>query len=119
MPIGKGGDFYEHDLAHIAKVAMVPDMAKKHPGKRFCFDHFKTKVIGEYGIRHPVVVVEDRPGFDPTTFDIGHSEATALDVVRMANEALGHTDADVDDIINSSIRAESMSRGKRSRRRRR
>jgi hypothetical protein len=62
-----------------------------------------SRLKSEDGVRHPAIVVEGQEGYQPTTFDIGSTDATALWNVEKANAALALTKEDVKEIIASTM----------------
>ena len=76
---------------------------REYPGCRICFDYKLSRQKNDDGTRHPVIVVEDQAGYEPTTFDIGSTDETALWNVDRANAALARTKADVNEIISSTM----------------
>ena len=68
-----------------------------------CFDYDLSRIRGEDGTRHPAIVVEEQEGYQPTTFDIGSTDETALWNVEKANAALALTQEDVRAIIASTM----------------
>ena len=54
-------------------------------------------------MRHPAIVVEGQEGYQPTTFDIGSTDETALWNVEKANATLALTKENVRAIIASTM----------------
>ena len=102
MKKGPGGDWYEHELADLAPL-IEKKRQKDHPGSRVCFDYGLSRLKSADGIRHPAILVEGQEGYQPTTFDIGSTDETALWNVEKANAALALTKEDVREIIASTI----------------
>jgi hypothetical protein len=103
MKKGPGGDWFEHDLADLA-ATIEKERQCAHPGCRVCFDYDLSRLKSEDGTRHPAIVVEGQAGYQPTTFDIGSTDKTALWNVERANGALALTKEDVKEIIASTMR---------------
>ena len=102
MKKGPGGDYYEHDLAKLAHI-LEHRQQQRYSGKRICFDYDISRIKNKNGVRHPVVIVEGRKGYQPTTFDIGSTDETALWNVERANKSLALTKEDIRKIIDSSM----------------
>ena len=76
MHKGPAGDYYEHDLEELAPTIEYRQQ-EQYPGRRVCFDYDISRIKGENGIRHPVIVVEGVKGYQSTTLDIGKTDETA------------------------------------------
>jgi hypothetical protein len=102
--IAGDGSWHEHDLCAMATLT-AKRYADSHPGRKICFDVWFSRepsIHGNGGF-HPVVVVEDRQGYDPTTFDIGSSLAICHANVVLANAVLGVDEAEAHRIIGTSM----------------